>query len=392
MNKALRFSPLLVVVLFVLLTAGRPTYGQPAALFQDDFNDGDDVGWSVVEGTWTVVGGVYVAPDPGGWNLVAKSIAGEDWWGDYTFEGRFMLVAGRYEATLLFRVQWALPGVNHAEFYQIAIGLEAATLAETYGVQGGANITILESAPYSIEADTWYRFKIVLDGPNMEYYVDDQLVMSSDGLNSYSTGKIGLKTGHYGEAYFDDISVYSPNTPVGSDVSLLLEGGLGSPGGVELSFPTVTGGGTTTVTKSTGGPPPPTGLKIVGSAGQPVYYDINTTATFSGLATVCIAYDETEVKGPEANLKLRHHDGTRWVDIMSSLDTTNDIICGETLTLSPFAVMQPVQAAVGGTVYLLRGPGDGGSLTQYILLGAVAAIAAIAAAGALATRHRSYTG
>ncbi len=75
-----------------------------------------------------------------------------------------------------------------------------------------------------------------------------------------------------------------------------LVGGLGSPGGLELSFPTVTASGTTTVTTSTVGPPPPAGLQIVGID---VYYDIDTTATFSGLVTVCIAYDETQVAGPE---------------------------------------------------------------------------------------------
>jgi hypothetical protein len=204
-----------VAVVGALLMADMPgASGEPAVLFQDDFNDGDDVGWSVVEGTWTVVDGVYVGPDPGGWNLVARSIAGEDWWGDYTFEGRFMIEPGAHEATLLFRVQWVLPGISHGEFYQIVNGLGGLTLHEIYGVQGGGNAIYLEFVPLSLDENTWYSFRIVLNGPSMEYYIDGNLVMSYDGLTSYSTGKIGLKTAHYGEAYFDDILVYSgPPSP-----------------------------------------------------------------------------------------------------------------------------------------------------------------------------------
>jgi hypothetical protein len=229
--NTLRSFALVVVVVLVLLAAGRATHAEPGVLFQDDFSDGDDVGWSVVEGAWTVVDGVYVAPDPGGWNLVVKSIAGEDWWGDYTFEGRFMLEpCAACGATLLFRVQWALPGVNHGEFYQIANWVGSVQLGEAYGVQGGPNIIGREPVPYSLEADTWYSFRIVLNGPSMQYYIDDNLAMSYDDLTSYSGGKIGLKTAHDGQAYFDDILVYSgapPPTPapaVGGMVEMQVHG------------------------------------------------------------------------------------------------------------------------------------------------------------------------
>ena len=71
--------------------------------------------------------------------------------------------------------------------------------------------------------------------------------------------------------------------------------------GVTVTFPTVTAGGDTTVTTSTAGPPPPTGFRIVGT-GQPVYYDINTSASFTGTATVCIEYADQPQEG---NLKLQ---------------------------------------------------------------------------------------
>ncbi len=121
-----------------------------------------------------------------------------------------------------------------------------------------------------------------------------------------------------------------------------LNGGLGSTGGVETTFSTVTGSGDTSVDLVNSGPPAPAGYQIVGIAGQPVYFDINTTATFSGLITVCISYDPTQVVGPESDLKLMHYVGGAFVDITVSVDALNNVICGQTTSLSPFAVLQPV--------------------------------------------------
>ncbi|MEE9284748.1 MAG: hypothetical protein V3V35_03360 [Dehalococcoidia bacterium] len=145
----------------------------------------------------------------------------------------------------------------------------------------------------------------------------------------------------------------SPNTPIGPDVTVPGNGGLGEVGGVELTFSQVTGSGDTTVVTSTTGPPPPTGLKIVGLAGQPVYYDITTTAVFGGPVAICIRYDVTQVAGPESNLRLMHQANSGFDDITVSVDTVNDIICGETTTLSLFAIMESVP--VGGIVEVRAG-------------------------------------
>ena len=212
-------------------------------------------------------------------------------------------------------------------------------------------------------------------------------------MNADGTGQTRLTT--LGGSVPDWQPTPPGDTPTGDDVSVPLEGGLGSPGGVEVTFDEVTGGGTTTVTKSTAGALPPTGLEILG-LGLPVYYDINTTATFSGLVTVCIAYDETQIPGgkDESDLTLRHFDGSGWTDITSSLDTVNDIICGETTTLSPFAVMVPTSPSVGGIVELVTGPSGspdaqqpGGGFTLDLTALAVA-LAAVGVAGVAWHRYR----
>jgi len=161
---------------------------------------------------------------------------------------------------------------------------------------------------------------------------------------SYSADVAG-PSGHLGSFNFSTLAGQTTDvdfgtTPSGDNVTVQLSGGLDTVGGLAVTFTTVSGGGNTTVVESGSGPPPPSGYSIVGLAGQPRYWDISTTATFDGLVTVCIQYDETQVRRPETSLTLMHDDGTGFVDITTSIDTQNNIICGDTTSLSPFAVME----------------------------------------------------
>ena len=130
------------------------------------------------------------------------------------------------------------------------------------------------------------------------------------------------------------------NTPPGENVQV-----TPTPD-VSVTFSSVTTGGSTTATTSSAGPPPTIAHKIIGFAGQPIYYDITTTAAYSGPITICISYDETQVAGPEGNLRFMHKvDG--WVNITTSVDTENNIICGTTTTLSIFIVVEPIWTGTG---------------------------------------------
>jgi len=72
------------------------------------------------------------------------------------------------------------------------------------------------------------------------------------------------------------------------------------------------------------------------------YYSIATTATFEGLISVCISYDDSEMASAyELGLTLQHWDGMAWTNITSSVDTAADIVCGITGSLSPFVLAVP---------------------------------------------------
>jgi ELWxxDGT repeat protein len=129
-------------------------------------------------------------------------------------------------------------------------------------------------------------------------------------------------------------------TPTGSGIAIspttTLPGGSTVP--VSITFSTVTGAGETTVTTSGTGAPPPAGFKL---SNPPVYYEISTTAAFTGTVSVCLSWAEGQVAN-ESRVRMFHHDGNRWVDITdaASLDTTNNRVCGTTSSFSPFALME----------------------------------------------------
>jgi hypothetical protein len=125
-------------------------------------------------------------------------------------------------------------------------------------------------------------------------------------------------------------------TPPGEDVVVNPIDSTTGEAPATITFENVTGSGTTNVTTSGTGAPPPSGFKL----GQPpVYYEITTTATYGGSIIICIDYSGISFTN-ENRLRLFHRKDSSWVDVTSSLDTINDIICGTVSSLSPFAIFQ----------------------------------------------------
>ena len=135
-------------------------------------------------------------------------------------------------------------------------------------------------------------------------------------------------------------------TPPGNNVDVDLEGGLDERGGVKIVFDTVTTGDRTVVVESGVGPAPPTGYSVVGLNGGPRYWDLETTVGYQGSIRVCFRYDSSQLRGNEERLELRHYGaGNDWEDITEiPIDTVNNIICGITQSLSPFAIFEPLNA------------------------------------------------
>jgi DNA-binding beta-propeller fold protein YncE len=129
------------------------------------------------------------------------------------------------------------------------------------------------------------------------------------------------------------------NTPPGDDVVVELEDPETGESPVTMTFDEVTTGGETTLAISDAGPSPTTGFKL---GDPPTFYEIETTASFSGVITICIDYSGVNV-GDEDNLIFSHYEGGMWVEIpIISHDMDNDIVCGQVASLSTFALFVPM--------------------------------------------------
>ena len=130
-----------------------------------------------------------------------------------------------------------------------------------------------------------------------------------------------------------DLSTTAVFVPLGQNVIVSLAG-------ITVTFSEVTTGGFMTVisTSHPQGGQPPSQYRFLGT-----YYELTTTAAYTGPVTVSFTYNDADVRGREENLKLFHWDGTTWQNITVSVDTVNNIITGLSPTLSPFAIGEPLE-------------------------------------------------
>lgn len=103
---------------------------------------------------------------------------------------------------------------------------------------------------------------------------------------------------------------------------------------LSVTFGNITSAGITWVNITETGPDPPSGFKLAEQ-----YYDIETSANYSGKITIAIIYDDSNMtQDEEEALRLMQWNETsqEWVDITTQTDMQNNMIYGETSHLSLF--------------------------------------------------------
>ena len=180
-----------------------------------------------------------------------------------------------------------------------------------------------------------------------EYAYDD---VSVDSSGVYVVGSTrGAFPGQSSAGEWDAFVVKFPqpaNTPTGTNVSVTPDPA------VSITFEQVTKAGNTEVTVSSANPgSEKTDFKFLGT-----FYDITTTANYSGQITVCLTYDDSGIPaGREKSLKIFHWSGTDWVNVTSSLDTVNNIICAQVSSLPWFAAAYELDGIAPTTKISLSG-------------------------------------
>lgn len=153
----------------------------------------------------------------------------------------------------------------------------------------------------------------------------------------FTAGFSGL--GGSGHAYL--LKLAGATTIVGSSVPVAPIDTTTGTVPASVTFASVDQAGWTALTTTNAGPPLPTGFSL----GQPpIYYDLTTTAEYSGSISVCIDYSWTFFD--ESSLRLFHFEGGEWIDRTTTVDTGNHTICGVVSSLSPFAIISAPVARI----------------------------------------------
>ena len=159
-------------------------------------------------------------------------------------------------------------------------------------------------------------------------YSPGAIIQASDG-SFYGTASGGGSLG-FGTLF----RLHFNNTPVGTDISVAPADQNGHAGAVAVTFSNVDTAGNTTMTTGSTAPAVPSGFQL----GTPaIFYDVTTTALFSGTVHVCV--NDGAVTFGGTDLHLLHFENGSWVDVTTTVDSSAHVICGTTTSLSPFAVV-----------------------------------------------------
>ncbi|MBO2945442.1 DUF1080 domain-containing protein [Paenibacillus sp. F411] len=188
----------------VMFRTGPDTGGaSPAVLFSDDFESGTASGWVTNTGSWAVMTDGSKAYRQSDTTAVsARAVQGSASWTDYEVSAR--VKAGAFGGSY--------SGIGLEGRYQDA----ANKYTFSYSTNGnilkiqktvGGVYTDLTTKAYTFNPGTWYTFKAVLNGNNLEFWVNGVLELSTTDTQ-FAAGSIGLFS-HRSDSRFDDVSVLS---------------------------------------------------------------------------------------------------------------------------------------------------------------------------------------
>ena len=214
-------------------------------------------------------------------------------------------------------------------------------------VDGTGTISTVAGGQYGFNGDTGPATEVALMAPsfvwvdvNGDFFFSDHTngrIRKVEGIAAATPVNVGVYSGPTSPAL--------SSTATGAEVSLELTDASTGEAPVSLSFSNVVAPGVTSMASQESGPPPPQGFQV-GDA--PVYFDISTTATFSGAVELCYDYSGDGITD-DADLKLFHFENEEWTDVTTSHDAVNDVICGQVSSFSPFALFEVKPPAVAAS-------------------------------------------
>ncbi|MEK7399114.1 MAG: family 16 glycoside hydrolase [Candidatus Poribacteria bacterium] len=183
----------------------------------DDFNDGNDTGWTQIQGAWSVVNGEYAQTDIK-WASTAtnetyhRSYFGDATWANYTFEAKVRIEKAGETASIpgiFFRVT---EKSAKGDYYMFRLDNRAA---EGPALIKSPNTILLENKNKPAKVGQNYVLKVDLTGDSIKCYIDGQLEIDLKDA-SFPKGAVGVGSFNV-DCRFDNVTV--TNKDVSSAVS-----------------------------------------------------------------------------------------------------------------------------------------------------------------------------
>lgn len=190
-----------------------PQYTEGVLLLEDDFQDGNMVGWSG-DDNWHVVldslSNNYVLQGVGnGWTQIST---GSSLWSDYAFEAsvRVREIKNPPFGTgfgALFRQTYQVE--CEQLFYVWRPSLDYSVLAhgDVGEAEGCGNFVQLEVDPFQLPLDEWVRIRVELVGNTIRGYINGQPVFETSDPEPLWNGGIGFQVPPTNTVWFDDVRV-----------------------------------------------------------------------------------------------------------------------------------------------------------------------------------------
>jgi hypothetical protein len=206
---------LVSVLVLTLQLKAEAAPAAPAALFSDDFDDGNDDGWTVQAGDWSVIPEyshyrvVYPGSGTGSRRSYYSTMTSTTWT-DYAIQARVKVeTPTANDRWGMLMVRWQ----DSDNYYYLAFQGDGRLRIRKY--VGGSSSTMGTVDP-GLSRDTWYTLTLEVSGatsPTLRAYLGNTAVLTvTDTTGSpFTTGTCALGS-YQGTAQFDDVVVTEGGT------------------------------------------------------------------------------------------------------------------------------------------------------------------------------------
>jgi hypothetical protein len=170
-------------------------------LFSDDFEDGNDNGWTKSSGTWSVVTDGSLAYRQSGTSADSNARAGSPSWTNISIQARVKPIAFN-GADRYVGVTTRVVNSNHYYFLALQNGNRLLL-----GKRAGSSPITLATKSFTFSTGTFYTLRIDANGSTLNGYVNGTLQLTASD-SDFTAGIIGGAT-FFASASFDDFLVTS---------------------------------------------------------------------------------------------------------------------------------------------------------------------------------------